>query len=236
MKKLIVFILFSMSIFSVEKNIAFGIYTQDGQYKGQGIQYFPNIVATYGDYYLEGLEIGKVLYNDKFKLSTFFKYETVTGFEASDLDMEYKDLDDRKPPLLLGFRSKKQMGKITYMAEIFGDFRSSAFGSGIGASSTFRPFEPLFLIPSVKVFYYDKNYGNYFYGISRDESQRTGLDEINIVDGTRLEISLDTLLFLSESFGFALRTTYEFIDENWESEIVEDNESFKGSLLVIYRF
>ncbi len=236
MKKILIFIFFSLSLFPVEKNIAFGIYTQDGQYKGQGMQYYPNIVATYGNYYLEGLELGRVLYDKKYKLTTFFKYETVTGFESQDLDLKYQKLDDRKAPLLFGFRAKKKMGRFTYLSEVFGDFRSNALAGGIGISSTFRPFEPLFFIPSIKAFYYQSDYADYFYGISHEESIRTGLDPISITDGTRLELSLDTLLFLSESFGFALRTTYEFIDENWESEIVEDNESFKASLLMVYRF
>ncbi len=236
MKNLFLFILFCLNMYAIEKNIAFGIYGQDGQYKGQGIQYYPNIVVTYGNYYLEGLEIGKVLYNEKYKLTTFFKYETVTGFNSKDLELQYRELDDRKAPLLFGFRGKKQLGKITYITELFSDFRSESLAGGLGVSRTFRPHKALFLIPSIKAFYYQDKYTNYYYGISEEESLRTGIEKKDTTEGARLEISLDTLLFFSESLGFALRTTYEFIDENWKSEIVEDNKSLKASLLLIYIF
>jgi outer membrane scaffolding protein for murein synthesis (MipA/OmpV family) len=236
MKKLFIFILTAMSAFAVERNISLGVYTQQSKYKGGDQKYYPNILATYGNYYLEGLELGKIIYDDKFQLKAFVQYDTVNALDTGDLSGVYSKLSNRKAPELIGFKTESDLGLFYYGFYSACDIRSNSLVFGTGIGRVFRPLKPLFLAPSLNFKYYSDNYGDYYFGVDEEESSATGFDIFQPGSGYKVEASLDTLLFFSEQIGVILRTSYEIIDPNWDSEILADTENFSGTLLCIYRF
>lgn len=236
MKKLFLFFILIGSIFAVEKNAGVGYYGQQGRYKSQDTETYPFIVINYGPYYLNGSEIGYNFTREDITLTPFIKYDTVKGVEASTLDGPYSLIDDRDAPIFVGIKAKKKHNLLDMTLTLAGDVTSSSFTLGIEGSRSFRPFEPLFIIPSISMSYYDSKYADYFYGIDHNESLASGLAESHPKEGFVYEISMNILLFFSEKTGLSINTAYEIIDSKWKSDIVEKTGQSKASLIAFYRF
>lgn len=236
MKKLFLFFIFIGSIFAVEKNAGIGVYVQQGRYKSQDTETYPFLVINYGPYYLNGSEVGYNFAREDITLTPFVKYDTVKGVEASTLDGPYSLIDDRDAPLFIGLKATKKHKIIDMTLTLAGEVTSSSFSLGIEGSRSFRPFKPLFIIPSINMSYFDSKYADYFYGIDYDESLASGLAESHPTEGFVYEISLKVLLFFSEKTGLSLNTAYEIIDSKWKSDIVEKTAQSKASLTAFYRF
>lgn len=236
MIKIILFLMLSISIFSIEKNISIGRYTQEGFYRGQGKQNFNFLVINYGEFYIQGSEIGFGFYNNELKITPFIKYDSITGMEREDLDKELQNLDSRDSPKMLGMKIARTYKNINYEFSFAKDFTSEAYKLTSSIERQFRPLRPIFIIPNIKLSYYTREYGKYFYGISQEEASISNLESFKGKDGFILDLNLAFMMFFSENFGISLRSGYKKIDSNWKSPIVESTESLNTSFVIIYRF
>lgn len=236
MKNFILFLIISLYIFPIEKNFSIGQYTQEGFYKGQGRQNFNFLVLNYGNFYIQGSEVGGTIYNKNLKIIPFIKYDSITGMRSDDLDNELETLDSRKHPKLLGMKFKQNYKNIDYQISLGKDFTSNSYKISSLMQQNFRPLKPLFISPSVKLSYYTEKYGDYFYGISQEESYRTNLQSHKGKDGFILDLNLSLMMFFSEKIGVSLRGGYKKLDSKWKSPILEKIESYNASFIFIYRF
>lgn len=236
MKKFILFLIINIYIFPIEKNFSIGRYTQEGFYKGQGRQNFNFVVLNYGSFYIQGSEIGGTIYNKDFKIIPFIKYDSITGMKNEDLEDELKLLNSRNHPKLLGIKFEKNYKNIDCQISFGKDFTSNAYKISSLIQQNFRPFKPLFIIPSIELSYYGEKYGDYFYGISQEESLKTNLEIHQENDGFILDLNLSFMMFFSEKVGISLRGGYKKIDSKWRSPILDKTESFNASFVFIYRF
>ena len=236
MKKLFLFFVFIGSIFAVEKNAGLGIYVQQGRYKSQDTETYPFLVINYGPYYLNGSELGYNFTREDITLTPFIKYDTVKGVEASTLNAPYNLIDDKDAPLFIGIKANKKYKILDMTLRLAGDVTSNSFTFGLEGSHNFRPFKPLFIIPSLSLSYYDSKYADYFYGIDLNESLASGLRESHPTEGFVYEISVNILFFFSEKTGLSLNTAYEIIDSKWKNDIVEKTSQSKASMTAFYRF
>lgn len=236
MKKLFLFAIITLNIFAIERNFGIGDYIQQGLYKGQKTKNYPFFILNYGPYYINGSETGFNFEKEKYTISPILKYDTVKEVKASELDNIYINIDDRKSPFLVGGKIKRKYKILDVSLGLFRDFTSNSNIIYLEGSKSFRPFKPLFIIPSLELRYYDDKYCDYFYGVSYEESIRTGLTEENIKGGISWQASLKLMMFFSEKAGLYLDGSYEKLDSSWKSSILEKSYQSKLSLVGIYRF
>lgn len=153
-----------------------------------------------------------------------------------DLEDELKLLNSRNHPKLLGIKFEKNYKNIDCQISFGKDFTSNAYKISSLIQQNFRPFKPLFIIPSIELSYYGEKYGDYFYGISQEESLKTNLEIHQENDGFILDLNLSFMMFFSEKVGISLRGGYKKIDSKWRSPILDKTESFNASFVFIYRF
>ncbi|MDR1241745.1 MAG: MipA/OmpV family protein [Deltaproteobacteria bacterium] len=147
-------------------------------YTGQ-FSVFPLVSYEGRHAYIRGFTAGiKVVNLENLECSVFAGYDD-SSFDASDTsDRRLRLLKDRYPGVVAGVAARV----ITPYGVFQAGGAADVSGQSSGITGTFDfllPLEygPLEVIPSVGVRWNDRKYNNYYYGVSGNEAQRSGLDE-----------------------------------------------------------
>lgn len=162
-----------------ETTIGGGIGITTSPYKSMKMAWDPVPMLAYeGDsFYLRGLTGGyKFFATDVIELSAFVRYDSL-HFNASDSgDTALKRLDDRRASASGGVEARLMTQVGTFAANVAVDMlrRSKGLTAEARYSNTWN-FGPMGIVPSVGVRLFNDQYGDYYYGVSRKESWRSGL-------------------------------------------------------------
>jgi outer membrane protein len=112
-------------------------------------------------------------------------------------------------------------------------------GGVMGEVSYFHPIrmERLTLTPSVGVFYSDESYNDYYYGVSGNESRRSGLDEYKAGDSWTPYVGLAAKYQLTQSLFLNASAVYTVLpDDVKNSPMIDRDDSFALMTGMTWRF
>lgn len=109
----------------------------------------------------------------------------------------------------------------------------------VGEASLFRqmPMGKLTLTPAVGVLYYDENFNQYYYGISGNESRRSGLSSYSPGDSWTPYVGLSAKYALTSNLTLLASANYSVLpDDIKNSPMVDRDDSFTFLSGVSWRF
>lgn len=148
-------------------------------YKGDQDRVYPVPMIGYEgeDFYLRGFNAGYYLWNDKTdKLSATIYYSPL-GFKPKDSDYSSMRALDRRKSTLMGGLSYVHNTDYGFLRTVLaGDMLGNSNGITWDSAWLYRyNSERLTLTPGIGVQWSSENHNDYYYGISKNESARSGL-------------------------------------------------------------
>ncbi len=178
-----------------------GVGVLNSPYKDYDRDVYPVPVITYeGDnFWFRGLGGGYYLWNDTADKLSIMAYYDPMHFKPGDSDdWRLKQLDKRKSSLMAGLSYVHNTQYGFLRTSLAGDTLDNSNGYIWDLAWLYRYTNGgLTLTPGIGVDYSSENYNDYYYGVSRRESNRSGLDRYSADDGW------NPYLELSASYKFA---------------------------------
>ncbi len=202
-------------------------------YKGYDTKVYPVPIISYegDDFYFHTLTAGYYLWkDDKNKLSLTATYVPF-GFDPDDTDdSQLKRLDKRRGTLLggLAYSHNEEWG--TIRATFNGDVLDNSDGmvADVAYLYAFKQ-DNWALIPGVGVAWSSSNQNQYYYGVSSNESRRSGLNTYSPDDSFSPYVELSAKYdFTSQWQGFFTGRYIRLADEVKDSPMVD--KSYTGIL------
>lgn len=149
-------------------------------YKGYGTTYLPYLNVNYekGDFFIKGLGLGYHLYNRNSQTFSAIAYYYGLSFKPGDSDdWHLKQLDKRRTAIMTGvaYNYRTDWGNLSSSVafDITGNSDSIIFDAAYS-----YPLELSLqwaITPGIGVIWNNQNHNRYYYGISHNESLRSGL-------------------------------------------------------------
>ncbi len=210
-------------------------------YKGADDRTLPFPVVNYdGDsVYLQGLSAGYYLWKDpQNQLSLTAEYSPF-GFKPSANDYgDMKHLDRRDGTVMAGLRYKytSQWGivRAAYLGDVLDN--SDGFTADLAYLYPFS-FDQLTILPGIGANWASSNQNDYYYGVSRSESRRSGLKTYEAGDGWSPYVELTAIYALNEDWNASLMARYTRLsDEVKDSPMVDAKSTTLIGVGMTYRF
>lgn len=149
-------------------------------YRGYKTKVYPVPIINYenDNFYFRSLAAGYYLWNDQQNKLSITAYYLPQFFKPGDSDDErMKRLDKRRSTLMAGLAYSHNAEWGTIRTVLSGDTLNNSNGM-LGDAAYLYRFTPdsWTLVPGVGVTWSSKNQTKYYYGVSENESQRSGLD------------------------------------------------------------
>ena len=198
------------------------------------------LVSYEGDrFYVRQTTGGWILWKDsKNEISLTASWMPLSFDPDDNDDRQMKHLDERKASAFLGgaYYRHESWGSLKFA--VSGDAMDES-GGVVGEISYFHPIrmDRLTLIPSLGVFYSDESYNDYYYGVSKAESRRSGLKSYSADDGWDPYLELTASYnFLGDWNVYGTGRYSRLSDEIKDSPMVDKSWSGLFSVGVTYKF
>lgn len=149
-------------------------------YLGYSTRVYPVPIINYEDdnFYFRSLTAGYYLWNDQQNKLSIMGYYFPESFKPGDSDDErMKRLDRRRSTLMLGLAYSYNAEWGTIRTALSGDTLNNSNGMLGDVTYLYRfTVDNWTLVPGVGVTWASKNQTDYYYGVSDNESRRSGLD------------------------------------------------------------
>ncbi|AHG18302.2 MltA-interacting protein MipA [Chania multitudinisentens RB-25] len=157
-----------------------GVLVTPEPYRGHQTRVYPAPIVNYeGDnFYFRSLTAGYYLWNDQQNQLSIMGYYLPQHFKPGDSDdAQMKLLDKRRSTLMAGLAYSHNADWGTIRTALSGDMLNNSDGI-LGDAAYLYRFTPdnWTLVPGVGVTWSSGNQTDYYYGISGNESRRSGLD------------------------------------------------------------
>ena len=218
-----------------------GVGVINSPYKQYDRDVYPVPVVTYeGDnFWFRGLGGGYYLWNDTADKLSIMAYYDPTHFKPGDSDSNaLRQLDKRRSSLMAGLSYVHNTEYGFLRTALAGDTLDNSNGFIWDLAWLYRYTNgAVTLTPGIGVQYSSENYNDYYYGVSKAESRRSGLKSYSADDGW------DPYLELTASYNFLgdwnVYGTGRYIrlsDEVKDSPMVDKSWSGIFSVGVTYKF
>ncbi len=200
--------------------------------------------VKYGDFYLSLMEteVGYTFYNeDGLRLSLIGKAHL--GYDSSDLESEYRAMDDRDMDFHLGLKSVYSHKNYELISFITGDVSGKSDGkiAGVQGRAHYQVIQgKLVFSPSIGATYADSGYIDYFYGVKGSEAIEGNINNGEEYRGAGSMIySFNSALtyIYDESLSFSLLGGANLYDSKVENApIVDKRYEYFGGGSFSYKF
>lgn len=218
-----------------------GAVFNESPYKGynQNTTAVP-LISYEGDrFYVRQTTGGWIMWkDDKNELSLTASWMPLHFDPDDNDDHQMKRLDERKASAFMGGAYYRHERWGSLKLALSGDAMDESGGT-IAEISYFHPIrmERLILTPSVGVFYSDKSYNDYYYGVSGSESRRSGLDDYTAGDSWTPYVGLAAKYQLTKSLFLTASAVYTVLpDDVKNSPMIDRDDSVALMTGVAWRF
>lgn len=239
MKKtvLMLFVLVSFVIRPEDNRLGLGGYYKLSKYIGGDDKLYPFVNVTYNNAYLQGSEIGYNFDLGNMEFTPFLKKDTTEGFEKGELTGSNALLETRENPMIVGAKISKKIDNLNLSLSGYRDFTSDGNNLKLKASYTLKIFEFLYFLPSASAIYSDKNYVNYYYGMTAEESALTEGEYKDLNGSIRGEFELGAAMFFSQKAGIYFSYNVEALNgHNYNHSLIKHMTNKSFTLMGMYRF
>ncbi len=198
------------------------------------------ILGYEGDHlYLRGLSGGLHIFkNGVHEFNVQLSYLPQQFYASWSDNSRIKALDDRYSSLTAGFNYRLTTPYGVGSASIGTDILGNSNGI-IGDVSYAYPlrWNMVSIIPMIGMQWTDKNYNEYYYGISASESRASGLSKYSPEDAFSPYTGVTARILFSENWSFLINGKALFLNqEAYDSPMVGDDIKFSISSGVLYAF
>ncbi|MCS3602647.1 outer membrane protein [Buttiauxella sp. BIGb0471] len=195
-------------------------------YKGDQDRVYPVPMVGYeGDnFYLRGLTAGYYLWNDQTDKLSITAYYSPLFFRAKDSDLHsMRQLSNRKATLMAGlsYAHYTQYGFLRTV--LAGDTLDNSNGITWDTAWLYRyTTDRLTLTPGIGITWSSENQNEYYYGVSKNESARSGLNSYDPDDSWAPYVELSVNYKLTENWNvFGMGRYIRLADEVTNSPMVD---------------
>lgn len=210
-------------------------------YKGDQDRVYPVPLVGYeGDsFYLRGLNAGYYLWNDKTDKLSITAYYSPLFFRAKDSDSKsMRQLDNRHATLMAGLSYVHYTDYGFLRTVLAGDTLDNSNGVTWDTAWLYRyNSDRLTLTPGIGVQWSSDNQNDYYYGVSKKESSRSGLSSYEAESSWSPYVELSVNYKLTDSWNvFGMGRYVRLADEVTDSPMID--KQWTGVLLtgVTYSF
>lgn len=197
-------------------SLGIGLGYQQKPYVGDSSDWIPVPHFEYqnGNFYIKGLKAGLYLFNSPTtKVDAHIRYQSLS-FKPSDSDGALRGLDRRKSTIELGLGVQHYFPNQVFIgADLDADIldRSNGVNMDIGAGMVHQVNDHFKVIPKIGVIWSNKDHNDYYYGISRSESNRTGVAAYNPDSSFTPYIGVGTVVNATENLHIFGGAQFKFL-------------------------
>ncbi|MBJ3592926.1 MipA/OmpV family protein [Salmonella enterica subsp. enterica serovar Saintpaul] len=224
-----------------EFSLGAGVIALNSPYKEYDMKAspFPAINYKGEHFWINGLGAGYYLYNDSENKLSLIGYYDPTQFKHEDSDSrEMRRLLTRKGTMMAGLSYVHKTNYGSLRTVLAGDMLGNSDGMVVDMAWLYRYDNGSFSItPAIGFKWNSKNQSDYYYGVSRYESKRSGITaykpDANINPYAELSVGYE---FLTNWNVYGVGRWTRLSDEITDSPIVEDSWDSILSMGVTYTF
>ncbi|WP_067701347.1 MULTISPECIES: MipA/OmpV family protein [unclassified Erwinia] len=204
------------------------IYSQS-PYKGGQNRYYPLPIINYeGDsFYVRSFQAGYYLWNDKQDQLSLTVLGSPENFKTSDTDnKQLKKLDNRHMTAMggLAYRHTSDWGIVRTV--VAGDLLDNSNGIIWDLAYLYRfQIGDLSLTPGIGALYSSENQNDYYYGVSKRESRRSGLSSYDADDSWSPYLELTAAYAINQSWNASLSGRYTRLSSEVKDSPMVDNNA-----------
>jgi outer membrane protein len=222
-------------------SVGAGVGVLNSPYKDYDRDVYPVPVITYeGDnFWFRGLGGGYYLWNDQADKLSIMAYYDPMHFKPGDSDdWRLKQLDKRKSSMMAGLSYVHNTQYGFLRTSIAADTLDNSNGYIWDLAWLYRYTNGgLTLTPGIGVEYTSENYNDYYYGVSRREANRSGLDRYSADDGWNPYLALTASYEFTQDWNVYGTGRYTRLsDEIKDSPMVDKSWAGAFSVGVTYSF
>jgi len=222
-------------------SVGAGVGVINSPYKQYDRDIYPVPVITYeGDnFWFRGLGGGYYLWNDQTDNLSIMAYYDPTHFKPGDSDSyQLRQLDKRKSTMMAGISWVHNTEYGFLRTALAGDTLDNSNGYIWDLAWLYRYTNGgLTLTPGIGMEYSSENYNDYYYGVSRKEARRSGLNSYDADDGWRPYLELTaSYKFAADWNVYATGRYHRLSDEVKDSPMVDKSWTGLMSMGVTYSF
>lgn len=198
----------------------------------------PYIVLNYKDVYIEGINLGYKLWNQKDVsidlLATPRFYEVKSSFADNG---ELDGIDKTRPTYLAGISTQYHGKLATLTLQLLGDLRESdGYEFIISASKAYKVADSFTLAPAIGFTYQDANLVDHFYGVQENEV-RVDRPEYGGHASNNYHLTLTGFWKASKHIQLLAQLKYESLGSGTtNSPIIDEDSIVTGVIGAVYLF
>jgi len=231
----------STAIAANQWSVGAGVGVVDRPYKQYDRDIYPIPVITYeGDnFWFRGLGGGYYLWNDQTDKLSVTAYYSPTYFKPGDSDdSQLRRLNKRKSTMMAGLSYVHNTEYGFLRTKLAGDTLDNNNGIVWDLAWLYRYTNGgLTLTPGIGVEWQSENYNDYYYGVSRSESRRSGLNSYDADDGWNPYLELTASYRFADDWSLYGTGRYTRLsDEIKDSPMVDKSWTSLVSAGITYSF
>jgi outer membrane protein len=194
-------------------------------YKGgeERVMPFPLINYDNDTFYLQGLSAGYYLWKDQQNQLSLTAAYMPWSFKPGDDDYGYmKQLDERRSTAMAGIRYRYNAPWGVIRTDYLGDILDNSDGFVADLAYLYpMTFDRMTLLPGIGTQWASAQQNDYYYGVSHNESRRSGLSQYQAGDGWSPYLEITALYALTDAWHASLMARYTRLsDEVKDSPMV----------------
>lgn len=234
--------LFSSACLAAPVSVGLGIGMTDPGYKDYSVNYYPipNISFDNGIFFIDGLHAGVYAYNDPVQSFSLGLRYLPLSFRSSKTDnKQLEKLDNRKGTVLaeMAYDYDFSWGTLAASAGVDILNESNTFLIDMNYSRSQMFAHTFVLTPTVGVIWFNKKHNEYYYGVDKDESRKSGLDQFSGDSGFQPYISLTGTYLINQDWSVYLGARVDKITgDTQHSPMLSHSFISSGYAGVLYTF
>ena len=202
------------------------------------VRVLPGVFYDNNRFYARGAQAGAYLINDGTNQLSAYAQLDGNSFDPDDASGALSGLDERKLSAAAGLSYQRLTPVGGFRAQYAADILDRSGGntgrlSYIGKVSKNK----LTVYPSFGFEYHDADYNNYYYGVSNEESARTGVDAYESNSSLNPYINVSANYDFSDKWaGFANQSVSYLANEQYDSPMVDSRVDATSTIGLLYKF
>ena len=202
------------------------------------VRVLPGIFYDNNKFYARGAQAGAYIINDGTNQLSVSAQLSGKVFDPDDANGALAGLEERKASAAAGLTYQRRTPIGGFRGQIATDILGRNDGN-FGRLTYLAKFSKnkLTVYPSVGVEWHDKDYNDYYYGVSGSESTRTGVNAYSPDQSFNPYISVSANYDINDKWaGFASQTLDYLSDEQYDSPMVDSRTESNTTIGLLYKF
>ena len=205
---------------------------------GTEIRVLPSLIYDNGKVYARGSQIGGYVLSDDVNEVSVFLQPGGYEFDPEDANGALKGLDEREISGLAGVSYVRRTPIGGFRARLATDVLDNSGGTVARLAYLARyQNNKLTVYPSVGIEWVNDTYNDYYFGVSDEESNKTGVAKYEAKSSVSPYVNVNATYDLNSDWSLILGQNVAYLsDEQYDSPMVKDRLTYRTMLGANYKF